>query len=268
MRRTFSTTFIAASFSLVVATATLMAQPVIQSVYPPTLTQRVGDHLAFVTTASGSGALSYQWSFKPVSQPNILLAGQTSRTLVLTNIQTTNSGQYWVAVTDGTGTSSNFATLNVSAGYLALAGTNLVVARVGDGAEPLSQATGNTLYLDQYTTNGTYVSTVMIPDHAPAGVSGAGPALLVAGAGNDATYEAFLTISENKQFVNLAGYNENYPFGSSDVTLSSTHIRGIYEINTFGFYGLAYTNAGLYSGGQHFIRGSASSDGLTNFWNS
>ena len=44
------------------------------------------------------------------------------------------------------------ATLTViNSAILPLSSTNLVVARVGDGAQPLSGATGNTLYLDQYT---------------------------------------------------------------------------------------------------------------------
>ena len=57
------------------------------------------------------------------------------------------------------------ATLTViNSTVLTLSPTNLVVARVGDGAQTLSGATGNTLYLDQYTPAGSYVNSIQVPD--------------------------------------------------------------------------------------------------------
>jgi hypothetical protein len=238
----------------------LDASPVISSVSPPVLTDRVGDHIAFVATASGTGSLSYQWY-----QNSTLLSGQTSATLVVTNVQTGSAGSYWVAVTDTTGTSSNFSTLNVSTAYLPLYSTNLILARVGDGAQPLSQATGNTMYLDEYTTSGAYVSTIQVPDEVPANVGSPGPALLISGGGSDAVYEGLLSLSGNNQFLTFAGYNTPFPNATSDVTLTGAHFRGLAGVNSFGYYALAYTNAGLYSGGNHTIRGTVT-DGLTNYW--
>src|SRR5215467_911177 len=69
----------------------MLAQPIIQSINPPNLVQRTGEHAAFVVTASGSGTLTYQWYFAGAP-----LAGQTSAALVLTNIQPANSGIYGV----------------------------------------------------------------------------------------------------------------------------------------------------------------------------
>src|SRR5262249_12241849 len=153
------------ALTLSLSCAGAVSQPVINSIYPPTLTQRAGDHLAFVASATGSGTLTYQWSFAPASQPSVILTGQTSSTLTVTNIQTTNSGAYWVTVNDSSGIpASNSVTLNVSTNLLRLFATNLVMARIGDGGQLLSHATGNTLYLDQYATNGAYISTIMVPD--------------------------------------------------------------------------------------------------------
>src|SRR5665213_2645161 len=137
------------------------AQPTINSVYPSTLCERVGDHVAFAASATASsGALTYAWYQS--GNPTVL---STASTLVLANIQPTNSGSYNVVVTDGQGsTRSTNVTLNVlPSGFLSLYASNLVVARVGDGAQPLSGATGNTIYLDQYTTNGVYIDSIQIP---------------------------------------------------------------------------------------------------------
>lgn len=253
------------------------AQPVIQSIYPPALAQRSGEHAAFLVTATGGGTLTYQWYFG--SSP---LAGQTKSSLVLTNLQVANSGTYGVTVTDSTAQSvSNSVTLNVSgAGYMALLPGNLVVVRVGDGAQALSHANGNTVFLDQYTPSGVYVSTVMVPDEAAGAPYSAGsstsigttPALLVDGAGTDSPFEALMTLSANQQFLCFAGYCVSYPFTNSanDVTSSGgnggNRWRGMGTVNAFGLYSLAYTNTGLYSGGNHTIRGVVSSDGVTNFW--
>ena len=198
------------------------ATPIIHSVYPPVINEAAGDHVAFQVSASGTGALSYQWYHS-----NLVIAGQTGAVLVLTNIEPASAGPYEVVVGDGSGIYvSNAATLSVSAGALPFYLTNLVVLRVGDGVQALSGATGNTLYLDQYTTNGTYVSSLQIPDESPGGSYGAGsaasvygsPALLLPGAGNDFINAGLLSLSPNQQFLTFAAYCENYPFTGSDVT--------------------------------------------------
>lgn len=254
--------------------------PVIQSVYPPVINELAGDHVAFQVSASGTGTLAYQWY-----QSNNLLAGQTGSFLVLTNIQPANSGQYEVTVVDDSGTYvTNSATLNVSATPLPLYSYNLVVLRVGDGAQPLSGATGNTIYLDQYTTNGIYVSTIQIPDESADGTYGAGssssvygsPALLLPGTGYDYINAGMLTLSPNRELLSFTAYCENYPFGGADVTTAADggpYWRGLAFVTASGQYTLAYTNSGLYtgatdksnSGTNHSTRSCVTLDG-TNFW--
>src|SRR5580704_13942102 len=188
--------------ALVFLATNALAQPTINSLYPPTLSDRVGDHVAYsVSATASSGTLSYAWY--QMSNATVL---SVSNALVLTNIQMTNAGTYYVVVTDGKGsTQSSNVSLNVlSAGILPLYPTNLILARVGDGAQTLSEATGNTLYLDQYITNGIYLNSIQIPDEGlgqPYGTGASNSAslpagsssLLIAGSnvspGNDAGYE-------------------------------------------------------------------------------
>jgi Ig-like domain from next to BRCA1 gene/MBG domain (YGX type)/Immunoglobulin I-set domain/Immunoglobulin domain len=240
----------------------ILAQPANQAVLP-------GASASFTVLATGVAPLSYQWLFNGSA-----LQGDTSATLLLPAVATTDSGGYSVVVTNAYGAiTSAVATLTVN---LPLYATNLVVVRVGNGTEPLSGATGNSFYLDQYTSSGAYVSTITVPDETTGSAtsgSSSSPfgslALLLPGAANDSAYAGALTLSGNGQYLNLAAYCEAYPFSGADVTVGATggaYWRGIYAINASGYSALAYTNSGLYSGGNHTIRSVVSSDGLMNFW--
>jgi len=60
---------------------------------PQAQTARLGQSVVFNVSAEGMGPLTHRWRWN-----NRLLAGQTSATLTLTNLQTTNSGRYAVSV--------------------------------------------------------------------------------------------------------------------------------------------------------------------------
>lgn len=131
---------------------------------------------------------------------------------------------------------------------------NLAVLRVGDGTQTLVSS-GNTLFLDQYSTGGSLLSTINIPD------TGAG-ALLISGASSS---EGGLTRSSDFSLLILAGYNTNR--GSVSGSLSSqsavTVPRAAASIDAFGAYHLAEASTLLYSSNN--IR-CAASDGSNNFW--
>ena len=232
------------------AVLTVLAPLVITSL-PQSRFERVGDNLAFA--AGLNGPASYQWQWNGSSIP-----GATNASLVLTNIQVTNEGTYTLVASNSTMTVSASATLTVSTGWLHLSPANLVVARVGDGAQLLNTNNGNTLYLDQFTPAGGYVSTIQVPDSGAA-------ALIEPGAG-DGIYESVITLSDNQQFLNFGGYNVTRPYQGLDVTAGNVTVRGIAAVNGLGYYTLVLTNIGLYSGGNHSFRSVASTDGLTNFW--
>ncbi len=82
------------------------AQAQITITWPPlSATNTVGDNVEFyVGAANGSDTLTYQWNNSSGAIP-----GATGKTLVLTNIQTTNADTYTVNITDTT------ASLNTSA---------------------------------------------------------------------------------------------------------------------------------------------------------
>jgi hypothetical protein len=247
-------------------------------------TEAIGDHLALSAQIFGTYPLSYQWYYG--STP---ILGATNSSLVLSNLESDATGNYYLSVTNIYGsTNSSTVTVNVLSTPPFLQASNLIVSRVGDGSQALSLATGNTIYLDQFETNGTYVSSIQIPDQGLGNPYGYGAGtnsssssilppgsdpLIVAGAGNDAAYEALLTLSADQAAINFAGYVEAYPNNTSDVTAIGARTgggngiynwRGVGGVSAFGDYTLIYTNAGLYSGGNG-IHSAATLEGV-NFW--
>ena len=87
--------------------------------------------------------------------------------------------------------------------------TNLVVVRVGDGLEPLSD-TGNSAFLDQFTTSGALVSSFSIPDKGPTGVVLTGADYV----------EGYLTRSLDGRLLCLAAYGTPYG-GALDITTAT-----------------------------------------------
>ncbi len=85
---------------------------------------------------------------------------------------------------------------------------DLVVLRGGDATNPDTTSTTNqvSLYLDEYTTSGTYVGTMNVPS------SGAN-ALTLPGIG-DFQHNGVLNLSTNGQLLTFAGYQA--PAGSAD----------------------------------------------------
>jgi hypothetical protein len=92
------------------ATLTVLVPPSISG-QPQSQTGNIGGFVTFSVTASGSAPLGYQWRFGPTN-----LIGQTSPTLTLGNLQTTNAGNYTVVVTNAAGTTNSaVAVLTVKA---------------------------------------------------------------------------------------------------------------------------------------------------------
>ena len=271
------TTHIASITNMLTVTA---GAPTISPSPLPNYVQTAGGHLAWGPAITGTQPITNYWYVgSTLIQSNVTPGAGGS--LILANIQPANSGTYTLVVSNFYGHASASALLTVTTSPQTLSSNNLVVARVGDGVQPLSAVTGNTLYLDQYTAVGGYVNTIQIPDQGtgqPYGTGGSSsasmpfgsPALLVAGAGPDAPYEAVLTRSPNGQTLNLAGYCQAYPFSGLDVSViagGSGNWHGIGGVDAYGYYTLTFTNTGLYSAGNHQIHGAVDIDGNgTNFY--
>ena len=86
------------------------------------------------------------------SNPIVFAVGQAGTTVHLQCIVTSPSS------CSGTG---NGAVVCV---YQPFTAGNLAILRQGDGAEPLV-ANGNSVFIDKYTTNGTRVQTIALPDN-------------------------------------------------------------------------------------------------------
>jgi phosphodiesterase/alkaline phosphatase D-like protein len=76
---------------------------------PQSVSSLLGSTAIFNVTATACGTISYQWRFG-----TSILAGATSSTLTITNVQTTNAGDYRVVLTNAAGsTTSAVAVLTV-----------------------------------------------------------------------------------------------------------------------------------------------------------
>ncbi len=229
--------------------------PVSIDAQPASRTVEVGDRVALVVGVSGTSP-SYQWRFNGADIP-----GATDAAYPIAGAQATNAGSYLVIVTNAVNAlTSAPAVLTVSAEPLRLYETNLVVVRVGDGAQTLA-TTGNSVFLDQFTTAGTYVNTIFIPDTGPSALIESGPDRT----GNIITGTA-LTRSADKRLMTLAGYNVSLGNATALHNTTSTDVpRGIVTIDSASQVTLAVADANAYST-AHF-RGAVT-DGTNNFWGS
>ena len=131
---------------------------------------------------------------------------------------------------------------------------NLAVLRLGDGTQTLTNS-GNSLFLDQYTTNGSLMTSATIPD---AGTS----ALLLSGTAGS---EGGMSRSLDRTVLTFIGYHTNRGAisGSLANQTGAAVPRGVGTIDAFGNYTLAQTSTTVYSANN--ARGAAT-DGTNNFW--
>jgi hypothetical protein len=131
---------------------------------------------------------------------------------------------------------------------------NLAVLRVGDGWESLSSH-GNSVFIDQFTTNGTLVGSIAIPDNAT-------NALLISG---NASSEGALGRSADGRLLIFAGYNIAFTNSTSSLPgSSSTNVpRALGIVNVNGAFTLVGVTTNQYSGNN--IR-SGTTDGRGNYW--
>ncbi len=144
------------SITSAVATLTVNTPPTIGT-QPADLTVIPGQNAAFSVVASGSQPLYYQWFYNT----NTPLAGATSATLTLTNVQPGNAGSYSVVVSNATAsiTSSN-AVLTVNTNPVApvfLLQPVSVTAGEGDDAAFTAATIGTQPITYQWNLNGTPV---------------------------------------------------------------------------------------------------------------
>jgi hypothetical protein len=234
------------------AVLSVVAAPPVLLAGPQSLVETVGDHLAFTVSAAGTEPIHYQWESNGVP-----IAGATNTSYSLTNVTVADSATYSVALTNIFGTNTGSAILQVTTSLQPLSSNNLVVARVGDGVQALSSTTANTVYLDQFTPDGVYSNTIMIPDNV------ASNALVVPGGPIEGPYGSVLTLSADGNVLNFVGFYTTFPATAS---LSGSGIyRDIGAVNAFGYYTLPQINQTIYIALDVFDA-AVSLDGFTEFW--
>jgi hypothetical protein len=227
--------------------------PVAISAQPTSRNVNSGDRVSFVVGSSGTSP-AYQWRFNGTD-----IAGATNSYYTLSSADSTNVGSYRLFISNSVNSvTSSPAVLNVSTTGLKLYETNLVIIRVGDGAQILATS-GNTVYLDQLTTNGTYVNTIFVPDSGSSALLVPGPDLN----GSTLTGTA-LTRSMDGRFMTIGGYNVSLGNATALQNTTATAVpRAVVTVDSNGQVIMAVVNTSAYSSG--FFRGAAT-DGTNNFW--
>ena len=182
---------------------------------PVSLTRLAGTTARFTVVATGSGNLTYQWQRNGTAVP-----GATNATLVITNLQTANAGDYLVIVTNAFGfATSATATLTVvpvtPGSYQAA-----VVAGNPMAYWQLGEATGTTAFDYVGGFDGTYNGNVML------GVPGA-----IAGSTDTAVY--FDGTNSSSAYVGTPLQLNNMP----NVTMLGWIRRETNQANRTGLWG-------------------------------
>lgn len=133
---------------------------------------------------------------------------------------------------------------------------NLVVYRVGDGSIGLTNR-GNPVFLDEYTTNGVLVQSIMLPTNA---VNGAYPLI----ASGTATSEGLLTCSTDGRYLVFAGYGTT--LGGAAVLADSASINIPRVVGRVDWLGNINTTTALTNFASGNNPRSAASDNGTNLW--
>jgi hypothetical protein len=131
---------------------------------------------------------------------------------------------------------------------------NLAILRAGDGTETLTNS-GNSVFVDQFSTNGELLSSVPLPNSGP-------NAFLLSGV---ASSEGGLNRSADRTVLAIAGYNTNRASLTNSLSAQSAAAvpRAIATVNALGAYTLLEASTSLYSSNN--LR-CAVTDGTNHFW--
>jgi hypothetical protein len=139
-------------------------------------------------------------------------------------------------------------------GATAFAAGNLAVLRVGDGSESLSSR-GNSVFIDQFQTNGVLAGSVALPDNAT-------NALVISGS---ASSEGALSSSPDGRLLVLAGYQIALTNSASSLGNAAADVvpRALGILDAAGSFAIAALTTNQYGGNN--LRAGAT-DGRGNYW--
>ena len=189
----------------VVTAPTITSQPVSQTVV-------AGGSVSFSVTASGTAPLSYQWSWNASNT----LAGATNATLLLTNVQVSQAGNYAVLVSNSAGSviSSNaLLTVITNSGGCVSAPANLVGWWKGEGNALDSAGTNNGVAQGGLTYGTGEVGQGFVFNGTNAYVKIAANSNLNVGTGAGFTIEAWINPSKVSDQYPIVEWNSGSGYG-------------------------------------------------------
>ncbi|HEX4121461.1 MAG TPA: immunoglobulin domain-containing protein [Verrucomicrobiae bacterium] len=135
---------------------------------------------------------------------------------------------------------------------------NLAVLRIGGPGQSVTTSdNGNSVWIDQYSTNGTLVNSFLIPSNGP-------NALIMDGE----PYDGLMSLTPDGTHLVIAGFNTATPYISNGIpanfafTASTNVPRAIATVDGYGNYALPVVNSNMFN---TYSITSAASDG-SNFW--
>jgi len=227
------------------ATVAINPQPS-SAIATPSLVLAWSANTASVANA-GAGA-SYVWTISG----GTITAGSTTDSITYTVGARGTAVTLDCTVTANTGcASTGSARIAV---YAPFTTRNLAVLRIGDGAESLS-ASGNSVFIDEYASNGTLVQTIPLPDSGPNAI------LEVP----TSSVEGSLTLSSDGKLLALPGYRIAYTNSTSSVatTPASAVPRAACTLDGGANFKIGAVTTDAYS--AYNLRCIAT-DGTSNFW--
>lgn len=240
-----------------VVTLTVLS-PVTIAEQPSPRTVAPGVRAVFAAVAGGSGPFNYQWTHDGSNIP-----GATNSDYIITNAQPAEEGNYQLIISNSFSTSSSSSVPLIVSTNLNLSQSNLIVIRVGDGAQTLG-LTGNSIYLDQYDTNGNYINTITIPDDGTNAMVDIGQDN-VNGVNSGSTTGSCITESLDGRFMVIAGYATNLTYTSNLASSLSTNVpRGIGLVESHGIYSMPVADTSSTFDATFWRAGIT--DGSNNFW--
>lgn len=236
-----------------------IVSPLAVAAQPTSRLVPAGGKTVLAVGVSGTGPVTYQWQFGEAN-----LSGATAASYVLNNVQPEVAGNYRVIATGPVNSvTSSVAAVSILTSPLRLATTNLVVLRIGDGAQTLT-ARGNSMFLDQFTSGGSLRGTVSIPDSGPTAMVAIGPNVVTLSGGGTSVSGSGLTKSANGQFLVLGAYNTNLSYPADLNNSAATVVpRGIGLVDSFAQYTMVVSSTTSFN--STFFRGAVA-DGTNNFW--
>ena len=149
--------------------------------------------------------------------------------------------------------------LGTSALAAAFTAGNIVIYRVGNGTQLMTN-TGNSVFLDEFTTNGTWVQSIMMPTNW----YGANAPLITDGSG---FAQGLMTRSTDGRFIVLTGFGAtlgqftNFSLFSSLASNEAPRVVGL--VDGLGNINTKTTQTNVFA--EEEIRSAVSTDG-TNLW--